>query len=242
MTRATSVTAGTRYVRCQQALTGIAPWLLQALSAFSGEAGYAQARDVGALAVATRTPAQTSCAIPVGVCLKPGAPTLSPWGLANGEWIEGVRNGGDKFAPGQFGWLNFSQAGVTEGGNARVKTALAGSGECGLPASPPTEPGAKTGADAAWNTRFGIYQGTYQNAFSTAPADFTAYSWYHSGPAATAPTGRYADPGPDGYIYNRDRNSAYNLNSSLRFQGGVQMQTGNSNRRVVTAGRGPTST
>ena len=234
-----TVGADTHYVRCQQAITGVSPWLLHALSAFSGNASYGQVRGVAAEAVATRTPAQTNCAIPVGICAKPGH-TDSPWGFAPGEWIEGVasNNGGGTgrvtLAPGQFGWLDFPDSPGARG----VKDALTDGGRCGLPGTDTeVEPGQKDGAEAAYNTRFGIYGGPYKNASPRPEADYTGFSWYFAGSAADVPAalrGRYFDTGPDGYQHHRDVGTAYN--NLFTHNGNPSFATGHSNRRVVTAG------
>jgi Flp pilus assembly protein TadG len=190
-----------RYAKCTHTRSGLAPWLLQAFTAFSGNASYAATRSVFATAVATLAPAQTNCMLPVGVCQKSG-------GFAPGEWIIGVNDDttSDEVS-GNFRWLDFYGKG---GGTAQVKDLMTGAGQCDLPGTDTfVKSGNSNGAIAAWNTRFGIYKGGYK--FPEHLPDFTGYSWYYddgvSPPSSLVPpsglTGRYADPSVDGYPFHR---------------------------------------
>lgn len=73
--------ANARYVKCLHTRSGIAPWILHALSAFSGNSTYGASQSVAAVAVATRAPSQTNCLVPVGVCQRSATPG---WGFARG--------------------------------------------------------------------------------------------------------------------------------------------------------------
>lgn len=187
------------YVRCQRSVTGLAPLLLQALGAFSGEAGYAQAQSVGALAVATLLPSQTNCILPVGLCQRPG-------GYTRGEWVQGVTNNNDDMeAAGQFRWLDLGGKG---GGAAEIKDILLGQGQCAVPGlnTEVAKAGKTNGAVEAWNTRFGVYKGSYSAELF--PPDTTGYAWYVD--SSTAPTsvwGRY--DASNGYAERQRLNSPY---------------------------------
>jgi Flp pilus assembly protein TadG len=198
--------ADAKYAKCSHTKSGIAPWLLQAMSAFSGNPNYMAERSVFATAVATLAPAQTNCMLPVGICQKSG-------GFAPGEWIIGVNDDttSDEVS-GNFRWLDFYGKG---GGTAQVKDLMTGTGQCDLPGTDTfVKSGNSNGAIAAWNTRFGIYKGGYK--FPEHLPDFTGYSWYYddgvSPPSSLAPpsglTGRYADPSVNGYQFHRSSANA----------------------------------
>lgn len=224
-----------KYAKCLHTKSGIAPWILHALSAFSGNSTYGASKSVAAVAVATRAPSQTNCLIPVGVCQKSATPG---WGFAQGEWIEGVTNSNDDVESGQFHWVDFTGSG---GGAREIKDLLTSSGQCGLPgmATNVGKAGKTNGAVAAWNTRFGIYQGSLSAA--TAVPDQTGYAWYADSPADTKP-GRYADLGPNGFTAKRNAFAPYegdNKNpdtKNLKTQGNFSSTdyTKGANRRVVT--------
>lgn len=220
-----------RFARCSQQKSGIAPWLLQAFGAFSGDATSGQTKSVGVLAVAQQVPSQTSCLLPVGVCQKPG-------GFQRGEWIEGVRSPNDSIGPGQFGWLEFSAGDGAYRGASGISELIAGNGMCNLPGlKTEVEPGQKGGAEAAWNSRFGIYEGSYKNDDPRPVPDQTGYAWYWSGSAATAPRGRY--DAEQGYTYHRAQRTPYNGAAlPMRFNGAAiatDLSRGGS-RRVISAG------
>jgi len=189
--------ANAKYVKCLHTKSGLAPWILQAMSAVNGDATYAASQSVAAVAVATRAPSQTNCLVPVGVCQKSTAPG---WGFVRGEWIEGVTNSNDDVESGQFRWVDFTGSG---GGAREVKDLLTSSGQCGLPglATGVGKAGKTNGAVAAWNTRFGIYQGSLTAA--AAVPDQTGYAWYADSAAVKKP-GRYDDPGPNGFAAKRN--------------------------------------
>lgn len=220
-----------KYAKCTRTKSGMTPWLLHAMSAFTGGGAAEQPLAVAASAVASRVPSQTNCLVPIGVCEKPG-------GFTRGEWIEGVRNPapGGPLAPGQFGWIKFKN--LTSGA-ADIMGLLSGNGQCNLPGlATEVQDGYIAGAEAAWNTRFGIYEGKYKNQSPWPVADQTGYSWYWSGSAATAPWGRY--DAPNGYGFHRSNNSPYNaseLASSLKFNNATVLTDysgGGSSRRIIS--------
>lgn len=160
--------ANARYAKCIRTKSGMKPWLLQFAAAFSGNTALGATQSVAALAVASRTPSQTNCAIPVGLCKK--TPTYQP-----GEWLSGAVNSGGAVT-GQFRWLDFTANG---GGAKELKDVLKGEGQCALPGSETVagKPGNNASAAFAYNTRFGIYQGSGGPPADGIP-DLTGYAWY----------------------------------------------------------------
>lgn len=227
--------ANAKYAKCLHTKSGITPWILHALSAFSGNGTYGASQSVAALAVATRAPSQSNCLVPVGICQKSTAPG---WGFTRGEWIEGVTNDNDDVESGQFRWVDFSGSG---GGAREIKDLLTSSGQCGLPGMETEvgKAGKTNGAVAAWNTRFGIYQGSL-SAADAAP-DQTGYAWYADSAAATKP-GRYDDPSPNGFAAKRGSFAPYEGDNKdpdtkgLKTQGNFSSTdyTKGANRRVIT--------
>ena len=233
-----------KYAKCLHAKTGLVPWLLQAMGAFSGDASMGASKTVGAVAVATRAPSQSNCAVPVGVCHEAGAST-APWGFTRGEWLQGVidhpnQSGTENFASGQFHWVDFTGSG---GGGREIKDLLTQSGQCALPGLNTTvsKSGKTNGAVAAWNTRFGIYDGSYKSSGEeTIIPDLTGYSWYATTEAqAIAQHGRYDNPGA-GFIEKRKVFAPYQGDKNID---GLDTKTNNppdtdysagGNRRVVT--------
>jgi Flp pilus assembly protein TadG len=236
--------ANAKYAKCTKTKSGIVPWLLQAMSAFSGNPSYSANRSVFATAVATVVPSQSNCLVPVGMCQKSSA---SPMGFTRGEWILGASDesvGEDINIKGNFRWLDFTGNG---GGAREVKDMLTSQGQCNLPGidtitKVETKPGNTNGAVDAFNSRFGVYKGSF--SADNAPPDFTGYAWYVD--AATAPTsmqGRYDDTSNNGYQYHRTRNDPYegdnqNPNTTgLKTQGSASSQATHqqrgSNRRVA---------
>lgn len=157
-----------KYAKCTRTKTGITPWLLQAFSGFTGDASYNAQQSVYALGVATRASSMTTCMVPIGVCSKPG-------GFTKGEWIKGAV-GSDEAVTGQFHWLDFSG---NAGGANDVKALLQGEGQCNLPGADSIvrESGNKGSAAKAYNSRFGIYQGSVTLPDDGIP-DLTGYAWY----------------------------------------------------------------
>ncbi|MBT2303027.1 hypothetical protein J7E70_21485 [Variovorax paradoxus] len=226
-----------RYVKCRLTRSGIRPWLLQTMAAFSGNAGFNSLLSVNAVAVASKAPSQSNCIVPVGVCQKVAGG--APWGFVRGEWVEGVTNSNDEVESGQFHWIDFTGNG---GGAREVKDLLAQNGQCNLPGldtkieSTIGKPGKTNGAVEAWNTRFGIYKGSYSAAEN--PSDMTGYAWYADTPAAIQP-GRYDAL----FLAKRNAFAPYegdNKNpdtKGLKTQGAVNNDAyaNGSNRRVITA-------
>ena len=175
--RTFSPVGNARYARCLHTRNGLAPWLLQALSGFTGNASYQATRGVYAVGVATRSSAQSSCAIPVQINPKPGG-TAPNWGFTPGEWIAALydENGTNGVpTPGHFGWANLD--GSTSA--TATKTELLGNGHCELSTGDPIgTSGAKFSAALEWNSRFGLYKnGAGNPKIDNAPPDLTGYAY-----------------------------------------------------------------
>ncbi len=150
----TAVAANARYAQCQHSQNGIQMWLFQAMGAFLGsaDAAYSSTKSVGALAVATRASAQSSCPVPLG--LKPKAGGTAPnYGYQVGEWVTLV---GDRIPnSGEIGWYNLDgSTNATE-----TKAELGEPGRCGVRVGDTLgTPGVKDSVETVWNYRFGIYK------------------------------------------------------------------------------------
>ena len=167
--------ANAKYAKCTLLETGIAPWLLQAMAAFKNDPSLAASRSVYATAVATLSPAQTSCALPVAI--NPLSSTPPHYGYTPGQWIPSLYSEGNNgdLEPGHFGWANLGD--VSPGQNITSQQVL-GTGACNLTLNSPATPGARVGASDAWNSRFGLYRnGAGNPAIGTAPPDLTGYSY-----------------------------------------------------------------
>ena len=153
-----------KYVRCTLNRGGFAPYFMQVM-------GFG-AQSVAAIATATLTPAQSNCAVPLGVCRagSAGAGASPPFGLVPGTWVSGrFKDGG-----GNWNWIDFSPP---SGGESELAALLTGNGMCSLNVTAPVgAPGNMGNAAAkAWNTRFGLYQGS--SNVTNAPPDFTGYAY-----------------------------------------------------------------
>ncbi|PMS13438.1 pilus assembly protein TadG [Trinickia caryophylli] len=161
-----------KYVKCTTSLANIPNWFMQVLNMLPG-ASVANAA-VSAFAVATISPAQTTCAIPVFIC-KAGTqvnPPIAGQSYAVGDWIGSKDGSPPSYGPGNFGWA------ALDGSNSAVavRNQLTGN-YCSLPATGSSvgTPGNKMTDSGAWNTRFGIYQNPYDQASGT--PDFTGWTY-----------------------------------------------------------------
>jgi hypothetical protein len=139
------------------------------MGAFSGNtAAYANTQNVMALAVATRTNAQTTCPIPVA--FKPKAGETAPnYGVAIGEWVT-LLMGQNEAAGGEIGWANL------DGSNSASETEAEMNGSCGTKVGDTLgTPGVQTSIADAWNYRFGIYKNTGNPAVNN--PDFSGYAY-----------------------------------------------------------------
>jgi Flp pilus assembly protein TadG len=169
LSRADGANPASKYVMCTARQTGIIPWFMQVLGIGN--------QTVSAQAVATLAPAQTNCAIPIGVCQKDPTSTDPFAGLSVGQWLTSKLS---ESATGSFGWADFTPNAPTPGvggGSSELAELLKGTGACSLP--PPPSPvgaqGDKTALGKAWNTRFGLYKAS-TNIISS-PPDYTGTSY-----------------------------------------------------------------
>lgn len=174
--------ANIKYVKCTLQLGGIRPWFMVAMGA--GQ------QVVSAMAVATLAPSQTTCAIPVGLCAK----TLTPpnYGFTKGEWLDkGIYDPGTG-GTGSYNWVDFNPGEPTEGcgpsqGANELKCLLAEKPQCNIPTV-----GAQVGQQgydqslaAAYNTRFGLYKGSYN--VNNNPPDYSGFAYQQAPNLVTWP-------------------------------------------------------
>lgn len=179
----------TRYVRCTIAKGGIQPYFMQVMA--NGP------MTVNAIATATLAPSQSNCAVPMALCTQAGG-SAPNYGYVVGNWygMDFNESGGSNANyTGNFRWIDFDPSsgtpGCSGGGAQELACLLAGPGQCSLPqpitgscsssgnASPTPgcvgQNGAINSLEQAYNTRFGMYKGSYSVANS--PPDFSGYSY-----------------------------------------------------------------
>lgn len=148
-----------RYARCTHTTGGIAAYLIQLVGAPS-------TNSVGALAVATRASAQSSCPMPIGLRQR----TTSPpdYGYQVGEWVTMLFDPTGS-VPSEMGWYNLDG---TNSASETKKEVL--NGYCGSKLGDTLgTPGAKVAVNDEWNSRFGIYKNN--GDVSILRPDFTGY-------------------------------------------------------------------
>lgn len=206
--------ATAKYAMCARNSDDIPTWFMQVLESFIGVTS--TPNHVGAWAVATLSPAQTNCGIPIGICKKPGS-TGPAFGWNTGDWVSGRFDAGGG-STGSFNWIDFSPP---SGGASELANLLTGNGQCDLNV---TNPVGQTGvignsAAKAWNSRFGLYQGGGGNPnLTSAPPDFTGYAYTDIRPDNGLP-GNW----PSGSNAYPDFQARRNLNQSY----GANVQAGN---------------
>jgi Flp pilus assembly protein TadG len=176
----TEPVATAKYAKCSSSKLNMRPWLLQTLSAVTGNVSFKANQSVLAVGVATRSPAQSACAIPVQINPKAGGAAPN-YGYTPGEWIpslfneNGAGNASNDLAPGHFGWANLD--GSNSASEARDE--LLGYGVCNLSVGNTVgSPGAMVGLSTAWNSRFGLYKnGAGNPSVTTARPDVTGYAY-----------------------------------------------------------------
>ena len=136
---------------------------------FMGMAGLAD-RALSAEAVARTVGGQGPCAIPLAMCTT-ATPSVPNLGFVTGTWYSGRLSAGSALM-GNYDWVRFEgQGGKTLG------EILAGQGMCNLgPERVDAEPGVTGSAAQAWNTRFGLYSGQW-NDIDLYPPDGTGYAY-----------------------------------------------------------------
>jgi hypothetical protein len=162
-----------KFVKCTTSLANVSNWFVQVLNVLPGNS-VANA-SVSTMAVATISPAQTTCAIPVFVC-KAGTqvtPPIAGQSYTRGQWIASKTGSPPSLLDvGNFGW-----AALDGSNNAKsIRDELTGN-YCSLPAvgSSVGSPGNKLTDTGAWNSRFGIYANPYSQSADT--PDFTGYAY-----------------------------------------------------------------
>lgn len=154
--------ANAAYARCTHTSGGISAYLIQLL-------GGPSTNSVAALAVATRTHAQTACPIPVG--LRQRTTTPPNYGYLIGEWVTMLYDP-TKADPSEMGWYNLDG---TKNAN-ETKAEMAGTGYCGSKVGDEVgTPGAKVAVDDQWNSRFGIYKNN--GDINIMRPDYTGYAY-----------------------------------------------------------------
>jgi Putative Flp pilus-assembly TadE/G-like len=96
-----------KYAKCTTSLSSVSSWFVQVLNALPGN-NVANASSVSATAVATISPSQTTCAIPVYVCkagTEPSAPANEP-DYKPGNWIQSKSGPTPNFGAGNFAAIN----------------------------------------------------------------------------------------------------------------------------------------
>ncbi len=167
--------AAIRHVGCQIARSAITTYFIQVLDLIRSTPVGNMA--VSAAAIAKLTPSQLTCALPVAIC-QGEVP-------AKGHWMRGVisKDGDLVDAPESAGlppssvkWVDFSGS---AGGASEITKLLTGDGECTLPVVDTNlkESGVKSSVAAAYNSRFGVYQGGIKTTESAPDYSGYAYSW-----------------------------------------------------------------
>ncbi len=170
--------AKAKFAMCKVERTDIGMW-------FMGVRGFGD-QTVRAYAVATLSPSQSTCAVPIGLCSESAT---SPFGLQKGQWYSGKFSSGTSGTTGSYNWIDFDPG---DGGGANeIKDLLAGPGQCELPSENAQvgQQGEIAATTDAWNTRFGIYKGAYKIAdIALAPPDFTGVAYTKAGAGGAVAT------------------------------------------------------
>ena len=183
----TAVPASARYAQCQHSQNGIQMWLFQSMGAFAGstDPAYSNTKSVGALAVATRASAQTTCPVPLGLKPKLGG-TAPNYGFAVGEWVTLL--GSRVPNSGEIGWYNLD--GSTSA--SETKAELGEPGRCGVRVGDTLgTPGVKESVREVWNYRFGIYKNADPGPSVNHP-DYSGYVYTSTNWKNAVPQNAYA--------------------------------------------------
>ncbi len=239
-----------KYVRCTIQGADMVPWFMKVRGV--------DTMSVNALATATLAPSQSNCAIPLGLCTLPGG-SAPDWGYSTGTWYSmnfEEKGPGDVLEnlTGNFRWVDFDPGahtpGCSGGGASELACVLKGAGQCNLPPAGPNtcstsgssspQPGCVgqtgniTSLGKAFNTRFGIYQGS--EGPTTAAPDFTGFAYN----ATSWTLGRDAFGGTSGGTANFQAARAAHTPAQASYGAGGQTVTAAQNyvtygadRRVV---------
>jgi putative Flp pilus-assembly TadE/G-like protein len=169
-----------KYAKCTLPLGGILPYFMQVM-------GFG-AQTVASHAVASLRPGITNCGLPMAMCQQKTPPATCPDGVSTpdslgfckGQWycsrFTNGNNGGA--CPGGASSGNFNLIDYTppNGGASELADILAGAGQCNLNVGHPVgQTGMQQSITDAWNTRFGLYKGSYN--VNNATPDFTGYAY-----------------------------------------------------------------
>ncbi len=216
------------YAMCARTETGIVTWFMHVLQGMLGAP--VSTSSVGAWATATLMPSQINCALPIGLCKPPAAPTGNPLqGLVVGQWMTSKLTAS---ATGSFDWIDFSPPG---GGANELGNIIKGQGQCSLATTGTEvgEQGNKAALGKAWNTRFGLYKGSETPA--TAPPDFSGYAYTPtSWPSKFNAWDNFQTARAGFMPYQGDALSGINLNGGYSNSTGATLQAAGADRRVVT--------
>jgi hypothetical protein len=231
LSRADGANPASKYVMCSAQQTGIVPWLMQVLGAGNS--------SVAARAVATLSPAQTNCAVPLGMCKLPAGTATDPFaGMVVGQWMTSKLSAS---ATGSFGWVDFTPGSGGGGGANELADMITGTGACSLP-PPPTQVGEQGNINSlgkAWNTRFGLYKGS--DSIATAPPDYTGFAYTPT----TWPSKSNAYAGTSGgapnfqtaraqHLIYQGATSGLNIPNSYNNSTTAQLTSSGADRRLVT--------
>ena len=209
---AVAAPANAKYVRCT-ITRGSIPLLFMQVLGFGTQ-------TVNSLATATLAPAQTNCAVPMGLCVVGGG-TAPNYGYTPGTWygLDFKDTGGAANYTGNFRWVDFDPSaptpGCSGGGAQELACLMAGTGQCSLPPpiagscttsgnSTPTpgcvgQNGNVTSMEASYNSRFGVYKGGAGNPQATTAApDISGYSYAWEGGVGNWSAGANAYSGSSG--------------------------------------------
>lgn len=189
-----------RYAQCKHSQNSIQMWLFQSMGAFAGstDPAYSSTKSVGALAVATRASAQSTCPVPLGLHPKPGG--IAPnYGFAVGEWVTLLAKG--ITSPGKIGWYPLNSGGSTSDIIGQFNGSSCGvtvDSVLGLEAS-----GVKQAISDVWNYRFGIYKlGDPGPSVEPPPVDhrpdYSGYAYTSTNWKNAAPQNAYSGPAAPG--------------------------------------------
>lgn len=223
-----------KYAKCTLPRTGIMPWFMQVMGA--------GAQSVTSHAVAALSPSQTNCAIPVGLCTQTPPASCSDgsapdsYGFCIGQWYGSRFTAGGGFT-GNFNLIDYTPP---SGGASELSDQMTGAGQCNLNITNSVgQTGIQQSVANAWNTRFGLYQGSY--SVNNAPPDFTGYAYTTN----SWPSQFNAYNGTDGTqpnflasrtahtVYQGDVAAGLNLTGSPNSATSSQLASNGADRRMV---------
>lgn len=222
-----------KYAKCELQQTGMLPLFMQTV-------GFG-AQTVASHAVASLIPGITNCGLPVAMCqVSPPPPncpaggTPDAMGLCPGQWYTSRFQPGGGYT-GSFNLIDYSPP---AGGASELAALLAGAGQCNLNVPQPVgQTGMQQSIAHAWNTRFGLYHGSYDIANN--PPDFTGYAYTpmtwpaqfdaYGGAGVNFPTARATN-----LIYQGDLITGLNLSGGTRNSTPAQLAASGADRRLAT--------